>query len=76
MTHLEAFQQLSLDHRRKLRQEAEAEGLAVQARRRRQQRRRRLALNVAFERLLRGRHGAGTRRPRERAGRWNLGSAG
>ena len=76
MTHLEAIQQLSLDRRRKLQQEAEAEGLAVQARGRQHHRRRRLALDVALERLLRGRHSAGTWRPRDRAGRWNLGSAG
>ena len=59
MTHLEATQQLTLDHRRQLRQEADAERLAVQARRLQQQRRRRLALDVAFERLLRRPHSAG-----------------
>jgi hypothetical protein len=58
MTYLEAIQQLSLDHRGRLRQGAEAERLAVQARGRRRHRRRRLALNAALERLLRGRHEA------------------
>ncbi len=63
MTHLEAIQQLSVDHRRRFRQEAEAERLALQARGRRRQRRRRLALDIALERLLRGRHSAGYQAP-------------
>ena len=63
MNHLEALQQLSLDRGRRLRHEADVERLALQARGQRLQRRRRLALDVAFERLLRGRHGAGIQAP-------------
>ena len=63
MNHLEALQQLSLDHGRQLRHRADVERLAVQARGRRLQRRRRLALDIAFERLLRSRHRAGIQAP-------------
>ena len=63
MNHLEALQQLSLDRGRQLRHEADVERLALQARGRRLRRRRRLALDAAFERLLRSRRGAGIQAP-------------
>ena len=56
MLHYEALRQLSHDRGQRLRREAEAERLALQARSRRQ--RRRLALDAALE-LLRGRRHAG-----------------
>ena len=63
MNHLEALHQISLDHGRRLRHEADVERIALQARGRRLRRRRRLALDVAFERLLRSRHAAGIQAP-------------
>ena len=60
--YFEALQQLSLDRTRRLREEAEAERLAVQARGRRQHRRQRLSLHAALGLMLRGRS------PREPAG--------
>jgi hypothetical protein len=63
MNQLEALRQLSLDRGRQLRHEADVERLALQARGQRLQRRRRLALELAFERLLRGRHNAGFQAP-------------
>jgi hypothetical protein len=61
MTHLEAIRHMSLDRRRQLGHETGVERLGLQARRRRQQRRRRVALDVAFDLLLRGRHNPDTR---------------
>jgi hypothetical protein len=63
MNQLEALQQHSLDRGRQLRHETDVERLAVQARGQRLQRRRRLALDLAFERLLRGRYSAGSQAP-------------
>ena len=63
MNHLDALRQLSLDRGRQLRHEADVGRLALQARGQRLQRRRRLALELAFERLLRGRHSAGSHAP-------------
>lgn len=58
MIYLQALQPLCFDRGHPRRHEAGVDRLAVYSRRRRQQRRRRLVLDVAFERLLRGRHHA------------------
>jgi hypothetical protein len=58
MIYLQALQPLCFDGGQQVRHEDRVDRLAVYSRRRRQQRRRRLVLDVAFERLLRGRHHA------------------
>jgi hypothetical protein len=58
MIYLQALQPLCFDGGQQVRHEGGVDRLAVYSRRRRQQRRRRLVLDVAFERLLRGRHHA------------------